>query len=121
MPIEEFQITYRGKSLRDGTIDVYALAPALISLGNLVRDANRLLNGDRTTVNLQVNSDFKKGSFEIPLLLNLHILETARQSLGFASAVDGNGLIHALFGAARDNSEKVIEGRFLDSSPYTGF
>jgi hypothetical protein len=109
MAAEEFHVTYKGDGLRDGAIDVYALAPALVALGNLVSDANRLLNGDRATVHLQVNSDFKKGSFDIPLLLNLRILETAHRSFEFAGTIDGAGLLHALFGAAKDNSEKLIE------------
>jgi len=99
MPAERFQFTYAGLVLRDKAMDVYALGPALIAVGDLVRDTNRLLNGDRATIGLRVDAGFKGGSFEIQFLLDQHILESGRETLGFLAAVDAPALLNALFGA----------------------
>ena len=37
-------------------MDVYELAPSLLSVGDLVRDVNRYLNQERAAVSLQVKS-----------------------------------------------------------------
>lgn len=65
----EIKIAYDGQALREHTMDVRDLAPALLSLGQLFDEANRVLNGDKTSVTLQIKAN-EQGSFEI--LLNLH-------------------------------------------------
>src|SRR5271167_299993 len=110
MPSERFQLTYDGRSLRDNTMDVYELGPALVAIGDLVRDTNRLLNGDRAAVDIRVDAGFKSGSFEIQLLLDQRIFESAREALEFLAAVDVQGILNALFGAAGEHSDKLAEG-----------
>ncbi len=110
MPTESFQLRYLGGEVGDGAINVYELAPALLAVGDLIRDANRYLNGDQASVNLKVDADFRKGSFEIHLLLQQCLLETANQTLAFASVIDASGLIRTLFGAAKEHSDKIAEG-----------
>ena len=110
MPAERFQFTYAGLVLRDKAMDVYALGPALIAVGDLVRDTNRLLNGDRATIGLRVDAGFKGGSFEIQFLLDQHILESGRETLGFLAAVDAPALLNALFGAIGKHSGEMAEG-----------
>jgi hypothetical protein len=113
MSTDSFQLTYNGRDVQNGAIDVYELAPVLVAVGDLVRDANRFLNGDRATVNLRVDSDFKRGSFDILLLLDQQLLEAANGTLTFASLVDASGLIHALFGAIKEHPDKIAEGVVL--------
>lgn len=68
MPAEsEFTVIYDGDALRDGTIDVRDLAPALLGLGDLVAQTNREVTGGQVAVALRVRSDFERGSFEITL------------------------------------------------------
>lgn len=60
------KVAYDGDAVK-GVMDVQELAPALLSIGNLLHEANRVLNKDRATVSVRVKSDFKTGSFQITL------------------------------------------------------
>lgn len=64
----EFRIAYEGAALREHTMDVRDLSPALLSLGQLFDEANRILNGDKVSINLQIKAH-EAGSFEILLQL----------------------------------------------------
>jgi hypothetical protein len=59
-------VAYDGEALKEHLIDVRDLAPALLGLGQLFEEANRVLNGDRATVSVRVKAQ-KEGSFEIYL------------------------------------------------------
>jgi len=63
-----FKIAYDGKALRDHSMDVRDLAPALLSLGKLFDAANLALNGNKATIKLQVKAH-SAGSFEVALEL----------------------------------------------------
>ena len=63
-----FKIAYDGEALRDHSMDVRDLAPALLSLGKLFDAANLALNGDKASIKLQVKAH-SAGSFEVALEL----------------------------------------------------
>ena len=98
MSQDRFQLVYDGDDVRQGSMDVYDLAPALLSVGDLVRETNRFLNQDRANVSVQVRSDFQRGSFEIFLAVDQNIIEQARQALFGGNLVDAQGLINLIFG-----------------------
>jgi hypothetical protein len=78
---DKFTLTYGGEALESGLMDVRELAPALLSVGELIHSVNRLTNGDRAVVSLQVKSDFRKGSFQIDLVLVQNLIDQAKQFL----------------------------------------
>jgi hypothetical protein len=65
----DFKIVYDGESLRNHSMNVKYLAPSLLSLSNLFDEANKVLNGNKTSLKLQIKAH-EAGSFEI--LLELH-------------------------------------------------
>jgi hypothetical protein len=76
-----FEIAYDGDDLRDHRMDVQQLAPALLALGNLIRDANALLNEDRSRVKVLVQSDFEHKCFSVSLDVVQSVFEHARSFL----------------------------------------
>lgn len=63
----EFVLYYDGDSLRDGIMDVKQLAPALLALGDLLDESNKVLNSDETTIKVNVKAGFEAGSFGVEL------------------------------------------------------
>jgi hypothetical protein len=59
-----FTVSYDGSALTNHTMDVRDLAPAMLSLGQLFDETNRVLNGDKVTIRLHVSAT-SEGSFEI--------------------------------------------------------
>ena len=66
---EEFQIIYDGSALENNEMDIRDLAPALLAVGDLLEEANKVLYGDLATVNVNVKGSFKTGCFQVDLTL----------------------------------------------------
>lgn len=79
MSNETIHIVYIGEAVQDGSMDVRDLAPALLAIGEVCEQANRVVNGDRARVTVLVKADFQRGSFEV-------VLEVVQ---GLASQVQG--------------------------------
>ena len=80
----EFEIAYDGaEDLHE--MDVTRLGPALIGLGDLIREANFQINGDSAKVNLVVTSDFEHKCFNINFELVQTILDKV---IGFVQRED---------------------------------
>jgi hypothetical protein len=101
MSEEKFQVAYSGDAVASGTIDVYVLAPALLSLGELVKTTNEILNGESAATSLRVEADFHKGSFEVSLILTHTLLESVRGLFAATPTVEAAGLFTTIFGAAK--------------------
>lgn len=67
MSSANFRIVYDGPALAEHTMDVRDLAPALLAVAEMLEEANRVLNGDRAQVRVQVHGSFKTGSFGVDL------------------------------------------------------
>ena len=64
MSRQAFEVAYAG-SPDDHSMDVQDLAPALLAVGRLVREANSVINGKKATVKVFVVSDFEHKCFNI--------------------------------------------------------
>lgn len=104
-----FQVAYDGEAVVNGSIDVRLLAPALLSLGELVKSSNEILNGDSGTTSLRVSSDFQTGSFEVSLILSHTLVEAVKTLFSDNPGIDAAGLFAAIFGAAKYTG-KAIQG-----------
>ena len=104
-----FEIAYDGEALRDGTMDVRDIAPALLSVGRLVENANRVLNGDRATVSVRVVAGTEPGSFPSELLLTLSMPEQLVSFAGRSDVVLAGALLqHLGFSAAYDATKGAV-------------
>ena len=71
MPGPSFRLEFDGPALRDHEIDVADLAPALIALGQMVKAANRVVNGESLDVSVKVRT-VGDGSFWVALTVRAH-------------------------------------------------
>jgi hypothetical protein len=62
-----FNLEYAGPALAAGTMDAGELGTALVSVGQLIRQANKAINGDRASVVVSVHARFERGSFDVLL------------------------------------------------------
>ena len=71
-------IKFDGPALEGKAMDVGHLAPSLLALSDLVKEANRYANGDRAGVRVMVNADLDQKCFELNVDLVMTIWEQAK-------------------------------------------
>jgi hypothetical protein len=77
MTKENFQISYDGQALVNHEMDVKDLAPALLSLGELLEEVNKTINGDRVNVVVNIKAT-SPGSLVIDLSVAQSMVDAAR-------------------------------------------
>lgn len=83
MSRQKFSVAYSGKNrIDDHTIDVEALAPALMAFGKLIRECNAEVNGKRSTSKVLVVSDFEHKCFNINFDVIVGYIEQLKTLLG---------------------------------------
>jgi hypothetical protein len=75
-----FVVAFEGPGVESGTIDVRDLAPALLSIGQAVDAANRVINGEEIPARVQARA-VSQGCFEVSLDVVLPTWETIRGML----------------------------------------
>ena len=65
----ELFIIYDGPALVSHEMDVRELVPALLSVADVLEHTNRILNGDRTQIDVKVKASFQSGSFGIEFVV----------------------------------------------------
>ena len=71
-------LVFEGPAVENGAIDVQDLAPALLSLGELIQAANNEINGDRAQISIKMRA-LSEGSFEVDLISIQSIIEQAKE------------------------------------------
>ena len=120
----DFTVVYDGDALREHSMDVRDLAPALMSLGQLVDRVNVLCNEDKAAVRLDVRA-LETGSFEIALELSQSLIAQATQFLTGDFVVSAINLKELIFGAGVTVSGlwwlyKFLKGRKPDKVERLG-
>ena len=113
MSSSQFRVAFEGAAFDDGEIDVRDLAPALLALGEVIRSANRALNGDRAEASLKMRAA-NHGSFEALLSVDISFL-TAIGNLLDSIADNPDRTV-----AAQALMEMIIGGTVLAGASYAG-
>lgn len=102
-----FNVLYDGPALASSEMDVRELAPALLSLGALLDEANETINSGKAKVAVKVKASFKTGCFGIELDVTQSFLQqmniifandkvaTAKQLLEWLGLLVGTSAIAA--------------------------
>lgn len=103
-----FHLVYDGPALVHHQMDVRALAPALLAMGDLVERANELLNGSQAKVTVNVHASFKSGSFGIDLELAQSLWQRA---LDFANSNPVTGILSivGLLGIGKTTCTGIVQ------------
>ena len=63
----DLRVAYDGEALAGHTMNVRDLGPALMALGEIFVEANKILNGDRAGVEVHVTPKVEENCFDIGL------------------------------------------------------
>lgn len=98
MPTERFTVSYDGPSVEGHEMDIAELAPSLLALATLCKEANRVLNGDRATVRLTVRADIQAKCVLVDLGLVLaSAFDTVKALVGSENIKTAKDIIDWLF------------------------
>jgi hypothetical protein len=96
---KSFRIKYDGEALSDHTIDINDLAPALLSLADLMQEANRIANNDTSKISLKVKAT-ETGCFQISIQLIQDILHDSVGVLAGEKVTALTNLITLIWGGS---------------------
>jgi hypothetical protein len=76
-------MVFDGVAVKNGQIDVQDLAPALLTIGQLIQTANTEINGNKAQISVKVRAT-AEGSFEVNLSLLQSLMESAKALFDFS-------------------------------------
>ncbi len=104
-----FNVLYDGPALANSEMDVRELAPALLALGELLEEANAVINHGRAQISVQVKASFKTGCFGIELDVVQSLLQQAQSLFAHDSVATAKELLEWL-GLIEDHAGKLAAG-----------
>ncbi len=75
-------IVYDGIEYTEGTIDIKEFAPSLLAFGELIEEANTLINQKQCSIHTRITTNSKKKCFQIELVLYTKLLEKTMSLFG---------------------------------------
>lgn len=104
-----FNLVYDGPALQENRMEVRALAPALLAMGDLIERTNALMNGEQAKVAVNVHASFRQGSFGIDLDLAQSLWQKVIDFAGNRDVVGVAALMGLLGLNARDGMRGVVQ------------
>lgn len=104
-----FRVTYDGKALEAHEIDVRVLAPALLSVGDILEHANRVINNSAAKVAVNVKGSLKTGSVNIDFAIVQGLMSQAIDLLSGKEVVAAATLLSLLGFSAKDGMRGVLQ------------
>lgn len=89
----QFTVRYDGPEVADGRMDVRLLAPAMMSMAKLVEHSATLTYGSRAAVKIEVNADFRRGSFSYEVVAGItNMANTLLSNMSVSDLIASIGL-----------------------------
>lgn len=89
-------IVYQGTEYEDGMMDVIDFAPSLLAFGELMEEANFVINKDRAKIHTRISADFKHNCFKIHLELSASLIDKSLSLFGLDSLSDISDLLNLI-------------------------
>ena len=97
MTSQKLNIYYEGQNYQEGKIDIKELAPSLLAFGELIEEANQIINNKKTEIKTYITADFEKKCFKCSLSLESNnILQSAKNLFGFKETLNIQELLELL-------------------------
>ena len=94
---QKLNIYYEGQNYQEGKIDIKELAPSLLAFGELIEEANQIINNQKTEIKTYITADFEKKCFKCSLSLeSSNILQSAKNLFGFKETLSIQELLELL-------------------------
>lgn len=117
----DFHVVFDGEAVKNHLIEVDALANTIIGVSNVLKESNRVNNGDtHSKISVKVKANFKESSFLVELALfmtstNIDAVTNIATLIGFCGFYPGS-LIQLY---KKFNGEKIVERHELSDNEYT--
>jgi hypothetical protein len=117
----DVQVAYSGSAVDTGVMDVRQLAPALMALGALFEESNKVINGDAAKLQVLVRADFERGSFQIKLELVKSLVDTVKSLFDVSKEVNPESIVSFVLGSASCGISllallKLLKGRGIEQA-----